>query len=120
MFRPPQGLPQGLAPSSRPASREPICSEEWEGHIRPQERIRVCPHKSEEEAEEVASPARHVVRQRTSSATFSPWQRRSTCTKDRAPGPAPLEASTSGVSAGGGRGQEGGEGEVEKHETVDA
>ena len=55
----------------------------------------------EEEAEaaaDSASPARHVVRQRTSSATFSPWQRRSTCTKDRAPGPAPLDASASGVS----------------------
>ncbi len=54
----------------------------------------------------MASPARHVVRQRTSSATFSPWQRRSTCTNDSAPGPAPLDASTPGVSASAGWGGE--------------
>jgi hypothetical protein len=50
-------------------------------------------------AYEAGSPTRQVVLTRTSSWHSSPWQRRSMCTKDRAPGPAPFDASLSWVAA---------------------
>lgn len=56
------------------------------------------------------SRARQVVRERTSSVHASPWQRRSTCTKDNGCGPAPFWDSRLWVSAAGGWGAGGGVG----------